>query len=140
MNELIGKVLINIEKDEDENRILMTTKDGERYVMMHKQDCCESVTIDDINGDLSDLLNSPILVAEEVCNDDFVKEYEESFIIPTINDYREYVMSNAEGRIKPESYTWTFYKLATINGYVDIRWFGESNGYYSESVDLYKFD
>lgn len=113
---LKGKVLVSIDVN-DNNELKFITNDGDVYLMNHRQDCCESVYIDDINGDLEDLLNSEILIAEENTSEEnpvgISKEYQDSF-------------------------TWTFYKLATIKGYVDIRWYGESNGYYSEDVSFYK--
>lgn len=120
LKELIGKTLTKVENN-DNDEIVFTCEDGKQYKMYHGQDCCESVTIEDIVGDLQDLVGSPILKAEKVSN------YE-----PTSKeDIERTKKAEDEG-----SCTWTYYKFATIKGYVDIRWFGESNGYYSESVDF----
>lgn len=132
ISELLGKTLADIKASSDE--IFFLTTNGERYKMYHDQDCCESVSIDDICGDLDDLIGYPIVVAEEVSNDDFVDAYENSFNKVDKWGYR----INADGATEPASYTWTFYKLATRKGYVTIRWFSSSNGYYSESVDFEK--
>lgn len=112
IRELIGKTIVDIQNSND--RIDFKCSDGSGYAMYHNQDCCESVNIEDIIGDLSDLLNCPITLAEE----------------STSHDSPEGKPSDSE------SQTWTFYKLATIKGYVTIRWWGVSNGYYSESVDF----
>lgn len=119
-DDLKGQTLTKIDNQGDE--IFFHTKD-KLYKMWHSQNCCENVSVEDIIGDLNDLLNSPILLAEEVSHDgsDHGSDY----------DFKdENIMSGID------SGTWTFYKLATINGNVTIRWFGSSNGYYSESVDF----
>lgn len=115
---LKGKTIINIfglEKDSD--FILFFTEDGDVYRMWHEQDCCESVYVEDVCGEVDDLIGSEIVVAEMNTNDD------EGFEREQLGEY-------------DDSYTWTFYKLATKKGYVDIRWYGTSNGYYSEAVDF----
>ena len=114
---LNGKILKDVQNTGDE--IVFTTADDETYALTHIQDCCESVYVEDVIGDLNDLIGTPILMAQEVSNDG-----EEEPKSPS--DYVE------------ESYTWTFYKLATIHGYVTIRFYGSSNGYYSEGVDFVK--
>lgn len=134
--ELKGKVLTSVEVNKNKDEILFITSDGDKYKMYHSQDCCESVSIDDINGDLKDLIGNEILLAEEVSNDEFVNAFKNKFNIT--NDWGSKTDEN--GDYEPESCTWTFYKFATIKGYVDIRWYGESNGYYSESVNFKKAD
>ena len=69
INILEGKILSNIDNNNDEE-LLFTTSTGEKYIMYHEQDCCEYVRIEDINGNLEDLLNNPILQAEESTNSD----------------------------------------------------------------------
>ena len=110
---LEGKVLSNCYQN-GSGEIVFETTDNQQFVMFHDQDCCESVNVEDICGEFEDLIGSPILRAEEITGttpDEFNPE--------------EY-----------ESYTWTFYKIDTARGGVTIRWFGESNGYHSESVSF----
>lgn len=116
MLEMKGKVFTSLTANGDE---LIFENSEEKYVFYHEPDCCEQVFIDDICGDLKDLEGVPLLIVDESVSDNV----------------------NPEGVIKEyqDSFTWTFYKFATIKGYVDVRWYGESNGYYSESVNLKKY-
>lgn len=128
IKDLVGKTLTEIKKTDDE--IFFICNDGTIYKMYHSQNCCESVSIEDILGDLDDLIGTPILVAEENSSNEPTVEqiYEkEKEKLEQGDDYDDY-----DGY----SFTWTFYKFATIKGYVDIRWYGSSNGYYSETVDF----
>lgn len=114
--DLKGKTFTKVEKIDDD-RIRFEADDGKAYELYHNQDCCERVVVDDISGDLADLVGTPILLAEEAISDN----------PPDV----------PEGcQTGDESNTWTFYKLRTIKGSVDIRWHGSSNGYYSESVEF----
>ena len=116
VNVLEGKTLKDIKVKRNEE-IIFTVDDGTKYKMFHDQCCCEHVYIEDICGDIKNLIGSPIVMAEEVSNYDIGK----------LDKW-------------DDSYTWTFYKFATIKGYVTIRWYGTSNGWYSEKVDFIELE
>ena len=110
VSDLLGYTLDRIELHGNEE-LYFFTDENEVYKMYHPQDCCENVLIEDIEGDLNDIVGEPLLRAEEI------SEKDES---------------------EWGSMTWTFYKFSTIKGSAVIRWLGESSGYYSESVDFVK--
>lgn len=112
--DVVGKVCIKIDKHDD--AVMFYFSDSTRYKMYHEQNCCESVCLEDVCGDLDDLIGHPMLMAEEVDNDQPESDHE------------------------VESETWTFVKMATINGSVTFRWYGASNGYYSERPDFCKVE
>lgn len=119
IKDLLNKVfksveITNVDPDDDcdyNDCVVFTTIDDEVYVMMHLQDCCEHVYLESVDNDTTVLVGSQILVAEE--------------------------RINSKKRLNG-SEKWTFYLLGTTEGCCNFRWYGSSNGYYSERVDLYK--
>ena len=120
ISELIGKTFVDV-KNLDDTELSFIADNGDSWVFFHSQDCSESVTIEDVCGDLADLVGTPIVMAEEVSH---INENPDGVEIPEYQD----------------NFTWTFYKFGTIKGFVTVRWYGESNGYYSESVDIRKVE
>lgn len=123
IKEIQGHTFVRVERtnhalgqlhpQDEQDCLVFYRKDGKIFEFSHLQICCENVSIEDICGNLEDLVDVPILVAEERTSDNH----------ETGSNYSE---------------TWTFYTFRTINGTVDVRWYGESNGYYSESVGFYE--
>lgn len=109
---LLGKTLTSILVNDDS--IVFNTDDGNKYLMSHHQNCCEHVYIEDLCGDVQECVGTTVILAEEV-------------------SYEGETLSDSYG----DSHTWTYYRLGTQNGGdLSIRWYGSSNGYYSESVSF----
>ena len=69
IEDLLNQTIISVNGfEEGSDEIRITTKEGNTYRMYHDQDCCESVNINEIIGDVNDILDSPILRAEEKTN------------------------------------------------------------------------
>ena len=110
IKDMVGKKITGIYYDEENFQI---RTDDCVYAFYHNQDCCESVYLTQVDGISDKIIGSRIVMAEEVVDE---KDTEYGHI------------------------TWTFYKIGTTKGIIDFRFQGESNGYYSESVDLIKIE
>lgn len=108
ISELNGVIIDRISgMSEGSEEVKLHLNDGRTVTFLHYRDCCESVAVKDICGDISDLIGSPIIKAEE---------------------------RTSESEYKVVSQTWTFYEFTTIKGSVTVQWLGQSEGNYSEDV------
>lgn len=113
--DLIGKTIIEISgAEQHSHEIVFVTDTYDRYVMGHFQDCCECVYVEDVVGDVTDLIGARGVIVDA------------------------YASSNSGYDYHDNHETWTFYHIRSNLGSVTIRWYGTSNGYYSESVDFIK--
>ena len=116
IDDLVGKVIKGLAYSDEYFQILT---DDCVYAFYHEYSCCESVWLTQVDGISDKIIGSRIVIAEVV-----TKTGEDGVI-----DTDEY-----------DSVTWSFYKIGTNKGMIDFRWQGESNGYYSETVDLVKIE
>lgn len=116
IKELIGQTITKAEivvADRMGQMVVFHTAEGNLYAQFHDQDCCESVGLEDVptQEQLDAICGSPVVVAEGRSEDD------------------------------PNAYEdggWTFYVIRTNKATLDIRWYGESNGYYSIEAGFYR--
>lgn len=107
-NSLKGKTLTAVERPYEDS-VVFHSDNGFVYESAHYVDCCESVRVEKVIGDIENIIGSPILEAEETTDCE--------------KDPPEYA----------ESWTRTFQRLKTEKGEVTFVWLGESNGYYGET-------
>ena len=109
-----GRTITKVEGLElGETKIYIYFSENEYIKMYHQQDCCENVDLDDICGNTE--LEGAIFYELVEKKSDVELEAKEEY---------------------EDSWTWTFYTIKTSKGYLDLRWYGSSNGYYGEGVDL----
>jgi hypothetical protein len=107
---LVGEVLDAVDIDREKDQILLTTRSGRQFLIHHEQKCCETVEISGQDGSFDKLIGKPIVEAR----DNAVDTSEEA----------------------ADSQTTTTLVFRVDDHTVISRWVGDSNGYYSESVDI----
>jgi hypothetical protein len=108
---LVGEVLDAVDIDREKDQILLTTRSGRQFLIHHEQNCCETVEIVGQDGCFIRLVGKPIVEAREIAID-----------------------TTKDDSYGTETTTTLIFR---VDGETVIsRWVGDSNGYYSESVDI----
>ena len=99
IDDMKGQTFTKVYVTDDKSELVF---ENDEFIFMfyHESDCCEDVQVEDVVGDLNDLVGKPLDIVEVVHHD---SEFNPPDVEP-------------------------------VKGWVDVRWLGESNGYYSESV------
>jgi hypothetical protein len=114
ITDLIGKTIVKVEFVECRADFYLS--DSTLLRLEHHQYCCENVYIEKVFGNMADILDSPVLSATEFISLDNPSDTDVDLIYQ-------------------DSFSWTTQEITTAKGSLKIRWYGQSNGYYSESVD-----
>jgi len=108
---MIGETIKYIDVDEYDHQIRVETESGRVFLIYHKQDCCESVRLVDINGNIKNLKGKVI--------EDFT-----------------HMSKQFSDELGHGSKTITLITFFVDDSTVTTRWIGESNGYYSEEISV----
>ena len=116
--DILNKEIVEIKGlEQGSSEVLIVFTDGSVLEQIHHQDCCECVEVEQVDGDIGRHIGAKCIGIDTRV----VELGDEGF--KGNSDYYE-------------SATATFYTLTTSKGYLDWRWVGESNGYYSEDVSM----
>ena len=108
----IYKRIKSINLQADSEVVTFVFEDDSELEQYHSQDCCENVYVSQVDGDPMRFIGAELYTIQEKIE-----------------------LGEEEGEYSDGTYTYTFYTAKTSKGYLDWRWDGSSNGYYSESVD-----
>ena len=111
VEQLKGMTITAVVYKEDDESLLIHLN-THVLEMIHHQDCCETVYLADVVGSFEDLIGYPLLEVSET----------------VVDISSEDVSSTA-----------SYYNFKTLKSSVQLRWVGESNGYYSESVNCFLY-
>ena len=114
---MIGREVVSVSGlEESSENVDFFFSDGSSASFYHDYSCCENVYLYDFE-----------LTAKNI---DKLKG-------AIINDARADSSDASDGdECSDDSGTWTFYNINTSKGCINMRWLGESNGYYGEDVDV----